>query len=1054
MNRLAVATLPLLAAQSSVWLAQAANPADPSYVLSECVDIHGPVDPELMQAACGQVEAEADALRIRFAGGADGPSQVVGDHANSKLQYFDLTTTPDAATALAAWTEADAARQISLVSGKLHTAALFKISDDRFILYRRVHQVAIDQPSLALIHARTAAVYTALAEGRNPRPEGAFPPFRLLVASEASYRGSEQFRHDRDYWAELLRGQPEPITLAGRKVPGADGIQHHQAELGAARAAEMSRAAGRLGVDWATLTIGAVAAYAGRFTGARDVILGMSVNPRMTEAEQRIPGMLANVLPLHVVVDPSAPLSGFLHQAGQAARDLLTHRRYRSEDMSRSLGPEDTARPLWGPVLNIVAADHALRFAGYPATVHHTSPVAASDLVVTFHRPSTDHGWELHLDSNPRLYQPAEAAAHLRRFLFFLDAMAAAGNQTELGQLPLADAGEQALLLAWGTGPVHEVEQTTMPGLVESWAKRTPDAPALEFGESALSFEELNQRANRLARYLLTRGAGPGQLVAFALPRSIDLIVTVFGVLKTGAAFVPLDPAYPAPRILFMAADANPAVVLLNSSTAQLRAGLARPCIDLDDAEVSSALRTFPDGDLSDQERGAQLRPGNPAYVIYTSGSTGRPKGVVIAHRGVVNITAAMVDRLGSGPASRTLQFASASFDAFVGEMTQSLLNGGTLIGAGADRLVPGPDLASLVRSARVNDLVLPPSALEVMSPEQLPAGLTVSVVGEECPARIVEIWSGRCRLFNGYGPTEATISTAMHGPLSPAAAHAVPIGTPLRNVRAYVLDAQRKLVPPGVVGELYVGGAGVSLGYLNRDSLNAERFVSDSTLDQHRMYRTGDLVKWTPEGQLVFIGRGDDQVKLRGFRIELGEVEAVLARSPGVARAVAVVRGNRLGDRQLVGYVVAERHATLDPRQLRRQVAGRLPAHMTPNLIVVVDDLPLTPNGKVDRKALPAPEPAAPPQSRAPGTVLEENLLRLFADILGNPQVGMDDSFFVLGGHSLLAVRLIGAISLSTGLEVTVRELAEAPTVAGLAQLLESRTGRTVQTDAPGAGG
>lgn len=1052
MDSHATSALPLLAAQSGIWFAQALDPADPSYSISDCVDIHGPVDTELMRDACRQVEAEADALRLRFARDDNGPSQVIEARTNSALQYFDLTSEPDAVAALAAWIEADTARPVSLVGGELCAAALFKIASDRFTLYRRVHRAVIDRWSLALIHARTAAVYTALAEGRGTDEGGAFPPFQLLLEDEASYRESKRFLEDRDYWLELLRDQPEPIGLTGRELSGARGIQHHRAELGAKRTKEMFRAAERLGVGWPSLAIGAMAAYVGRFTGARDVTLGMPINARVTKPEQRIPGMLTNVLPLRVAVDPSTSLSEFIQKVEHDARDMLRHCRYRSEDLSRALGTDGAARPLWGPALNIMAFDHDLSFAGHRATVRNVSHAATSDLAVTFSQPSADGSWELHFDSNPSLYQPAEVEAHLRRFLFFIDSLVAADAGTELGLIPLVNEAERAMLLAWGSGPVCEVAQTSVPGLFESWVKRTPDAPALEFEKSTLSYGKLNEHANRLARYLIAQDVGAGHLVAFALPRSIDLVVAVLGILKTGAAFVSLDPSYPASRILFMAADANPTVVLLNSTTAGLGAEFRRPCIVLDDAEVDRALCSLPDGDLVDQDRGAQILSDDPAYVIYTSGSTGPPKGVMIAHRGVVNVAAAMVDRLGSGPSSRTLQFASSSFDAFVGEMTQSLLNGGTLVAAGAERLVPGPDLADLVASAGVNDLVLPPSALDVMSPEQLPAGITVSVVGEEFPARIVELWSGRCRLFNGYGPTETTISTAMCGPLSPVAAHAPPIGTPLRNVRTHVLDANQQLVPPGVVGELYIGGAGVALGYLNRDALNAERFVPDSGFDGRRMYRTGDLVRWTPEGELVFMGRDDDQIKLRGFRIELGEVEAALARCPGVARAAATVRGDRLGDRQLVGYVVAEHYAALDPERLRLRVADRLPAHMTPNLIVVVDGLPLTPNGKLDRHALPAPGPVALPQRRTPGTALEESLLRLFAEILGNPQIGIDDNFFARGGQSLSAVRLIGKIRINTGQELTVRELAGAPTVAGLAQLLESRTARPAETDEPRA--
>ncbi len=1038
-------TLPLLAAQSSIWFAQALDQDNPSYFISDCVDIHGPVDTELMRDACRQVEGEAHALWLRFARpDDDGPSQAIEARTNSTLQYFDLTCEPDAGAALAAWIEADTARPASLADDELCVAALFKIASDRFTLYRRVRHAVIDRPSLTLIHARTATVYSAMAEGRSADEEGGFSPFRSLFEGAASYRRSEQFLRDRDYWLELRGDRPEPIGLSGRKPLGTRGVQHHRVELGAERTEEIVRAAERLGVDWPSLAIGAMAAYVGRFTGVRDVILRTPTNARMTKAEQRIPGMLADVLPLHIAVDPLTSLAEFMQKVEDEARNF----RYRPEDLYRALGTGDLDRPLWGPVLNIMAADHALSFAGHRGTVRNVSPVVADDLLVTFHQPSADAGWELHFDSNPSLYHPADVEAHLRRFLFFIDSLVAADARTELGLIPLVDDAERAVLLGWGTGPVQEAAQTSVAGLFESWAKRTPDAPSLEFEGSTLSYGDLNRRANRLARYLIAQGVGKGHLVAFALPRSIDLVVAVLGILKTGAAFVPLDPSYPASRILFMAADADPTVVLLNVATAGLDADLGRPCIELDDAEVQRALNALPDGDLADQDRGAEIMVDDPAYVIYTSGSTGPPKGVVIAHRGVVNVTAAMVDRLGSGPASRTLQFASSSFDAFVGEMTQSLLNGGTLVGARADRLVPGPDLADLVVSARINDLVLPPSALDVMSAKQLPAGTTVSVVGEECPARIVELWSGRCRLFNGYGPTETTISTAMYGPLSSAAAHAIPIGKPLRNVRTYVLDANQQLVPLGVVGELYIGGAGVSLGYLNRDALNVGRFVPEFGFDGRKMYRTGDLVRWTPEGLLVFVGRDDDQIKLRGFRIELGEVEAALARSPGVARAVAMVRGDRLGDRQLVGYVVAEQYAALDPERLRLEVASRLPAHMRPNLIVVVGDLPLTPNGKVDRKALPAPGPVAQPQRRAPGTPLEESLLYLFAEILGNPQIGIDDNFFARGGHSLSAVRLVGKISSDTGLELTVRDLVDTPTVGGLAQWLTSRAARTAEAD------
>jgi len=1041
-NRPAIKTLPLLAGQESLYLTQATRPNDPSYSMIERVDISGPVDPGLMWEACRQVEAETEALRLRFTRGERGPVQVIEGRADSTLKYFDLTSEPDAMAALSAWIETDKACPVSIVDGDLCFAALFEIANDHFVLYRRAHCAVIDQWSLTRIRNRTAAVYSALVEGRTVDEAGAFLPFKRLVDDEASYRESKRFLLDREYWLGLLRDLPEPVALSGRSFARSSDVQRHSAELGTQRVHEMLRASERLGVDWTSLVIGAMTAYLGRLTGSHDLILGMSVDARSSDADRLIPGMVANVLPLRLTVSSSESLAEFFQRVERVKQDMFLHRRYRSEEVFRALGLDGAAYSFWGPVLNFAVCDQLLSFAGHRATVRDLSPVATNDLVVTLCQTFADGGLEIHFDSNPGTYESDEVEAHIRRFLFFLDSINAAEVGSELGRVALVNKSERIALLAWGTGPTRECAQTSVPGLFESWVKRTPDVSALEFEHSTLSYSELNARSNRLARYLAGQGVGKGDLVAFMLPRSIDLVVAVLGILKTGAAFVPLDPSYPASRISFMASDADPTVVLLNSITAGLGNALGRPGIVLDDAVVNRALCSLPEGDLVDEDRKGPILPDSPAYIIYTSGSTGSPKGVIIAHRGVVNVAAAMVDKLGAGPSSRTLQFASSSFDAFVGEMTQSVLNGGTLVGARAERMVPGQDLAELVASVGVNDLVLPPSALDVMSPEQLPVGTTVSVVGEECPSRIVELWSGRCRLFNGYGPTETTISTAMAGPLGAVTTSPIPIGTPLRNVRTYVLDECRQLTPPGAVGELYIGGAGVSLGYLNRKALNAERFVPDFIHEGHTMYRTGDLVRWTCEGQLVFVGRDDDQIKLRGFRIELGEVEAAIARCPGVARAVAMVRGGGLADRQLVGYVVAENNADLHPEGLRRQVGAKLPAYMTPNLLVVVDDLPLTPNGKVDRNALPDTVPVVSPRGRIPGTALEETLLRLFAEILGVPHIGIDDNFFAMGGHSLTAIRLIGGINAYTGLELSVRELVAAPTVAGLAEMLESRSG------------
>ena len=1030
-------SLPLLAAQAGIWFAQALAPTVTYHSIADCLDIDGPVDPALVQEAHRRVTAEMEALRLRFVESADGPVQYIDAGADPTSHYFDVSTEPDPAAAAEAWMRADIAQPVKLSEPPPYTTALFKLADDRFALYRRVHHLLLDGGSLNTLHRRTAQVYTALAAGRTVE-DNPFPSFRLLLESEAAYLTSTRRDRDRKYWLARLADRPEPVRLAGRPRPAGPDVLTRRVALEPARLERLRAAADRFAVSWAELTIGLTAAYTARMTGAPEVAIGIPVAARLTRVERDVPGMLTNPVPLRLAAGPRTSLTEFFRATRAEARAAFQHSRYPSEELSRELGLLGNDRRLWGPVVNVMSFGGDLDFAGVPARVRTLSHSRVDDLTLTFFQTASDGSVELIADANADCYRQAEVDAHVDRFLHFADGVAAADPDTPLGSLPLLRPEERDRLLAWGTGPVRDIPETGIHSLVEQWARRTPDAPAVEAGGTAYGYGALNAQANRLARHLVSLGVGPGSVVGLALPRSADRVAALLGVLKTGAAFLPLDSSYPVERLAFMVSDAKPALVLLHASTAHLAAELAADSVLLDDPGLVRTLAALPGHDLADADRTGAFGPALPAYLIYTSGSTGRPKGVVVPHRGVVNITGAMLDRLGSGPGTRTLQFASASFDAFVGEMTQSVLVGGTLVVADGARLAPGPDLARLIDEARVNDLVLAPSVLEVMSPDDVPPGLTITIVGEASSPDVVRRWSPACRLINGYGPTEATISTAMSGRLTPADAEAPPIGTPLRNVRVRVLDERLELVPAGAVGELYVAGAGVTLGYLGRDELTAERFVRDPLGPEGaRMYRTGDLVRWNPDGQLVFVGRNDDQVALRGHRVELGEVEAAIRNVPGVARAAAAVRDDVTGDRRLIGYAVAAPGRRLDPVEVRTELAAKLPQYLTPSQVVLLDDLPLTASGKLDRNALPEPTAAAAARHRTPRTPVEEILAGLFAQILGLPQVDIDGSFFDLGGHSLSATRLLGRIRSTLGRELSVGELFASPTVAGLAEQL-----------------
>jgi amino acid adenylation domain-containing protein len=498
-----------------------------------------------------------------------------------------------------------------------------------------------------------------------------------------------------------------------------------------------------------------------------------------------------------------------------------------------------------------------------------------------------------------------------------------------------------------GGRAVGGVGHATLPELFQAQALRTPDAVALTCAQQQLRYHQLNRRANQLAHWLIRHGAGPEQVVAVALPRSPELIVATLAVLKAGAACLPIDPAYPAERISYMLADAKPLLVLDDPDpiAAAQRPGLA-------------------DTDPTDADRGAPLTPQSAAYVIYTSGSTGRPKGVVVTHQGIPSLAATQRRRLAVTPTSRILQFSALGFDAYFWELCLALLSGARLVLAPADQLLVGAQLAELVAREKVTHLTLPPTVLAALPAEQtLPEGITLIVAGEPCPAALVERWAPGRRMLNAYGPTEATVCVSISDPLPDGPTP--PIGRPTDHTRIYLLDPTLQPVPPATTGHLYIAGPALARGYLHQPARTAQHFLPDPHGPPgQRMYHTGDLARWRSDGQLQFLGRHDDQIKLRGFRIELGEITTTLQTHPDVATAAAVVRHDHDHPR-LVAYATPHPGHQLDPAALHHHLARTLPTHMLPAAIVSLPSLPLTPNGKLDRNALPAPDPPPAPATR-----------------------------------------------------------------------------------------
>ncbi|WP_406215998.1 amino acid adenylation domain-containing protein [Streptomyces decoyicus] len=1038
---------PLSIAQRGIWFAQQLDQDSPSYNTAEYLEIAGPIDVVLLDAAVRRVVAETDTLNVRFTQEGQELRQIF-EPADDGLSVLDISTEPDPRAAAEAWMRAETDRPVRLESGRTFTLALLRAGPERYFFYLRGHHLVTDGYMCALFVRRLAEVYTAALRGAPVREDDG-GSLDLLLDDEAAYRASEQYGRDRDYWLGRLAGRAEPRSLADRAAGVSRSVLRETAQLPSAAVDALRASARRSRVGLPVPLMAAAAVYLSRMTGAEEVALGIPVTGR-TGGGRGIRGPMSNELPLLLEVRPGMSGEELLRHVSTEARQLLQHQRYRYEDLSRDLKTVGSGRRLMGPSVNIMSFAHEPAFGDAHARPVNLSTGPVHDLSICVDDRSGDGTMRVHFDAHPGMYGAAENAAHQQRFLQVLDGLAAADPGRPIGRLEVLLPKERAQVLPPVGEFRAEVPDRTLPELFEAQVRRTPDAVAVVAGEAELSYAEVNARANRLARVLVGRGAGPERLVAVALPRSAELVVTLLAVVKAGAAYLPIDPGYPMGRIELMLRDADPVCVVAPG-------GLARqlPCDEgkvlvLDDVSTVAALAAQRGDDVTGAERSAPSVSSHPAYVIYTSGSTGVPKGVVVPHRNVARLFAETERWFGFGADDVWTLFHSFAFDFSVWELWGALLHGGRLVVVPHEvSRAPAEFLDVLVRHG-VTVLNQTPSAFhQLMRAEaedaELAAKLALRTVifgGEALEPGSVAEWFRRHpvdgpRLVNMYGITETTVHVT-YAPLGEEDVESGPsrcvIGRPIPDLRVHVLDAALRPVPPGVTGEMYVAGAGLARGYLNRFSLTAQRFVADPFGGPgSRMYRTGDLARWTADGRLDYLGRADDQVQLRGFRVELGEVEAVLAGHEDVSQAAAVVHEDRPGDQRLVAYVVGVGADAPDPAALREAAARSLPAYMVPSAIVPLEVLPLTVNGKLDRAALPAPDPVTPAPGRAPRSTVAEILCGLFAEILGVDRVGVDDGFFDLGGHSLLATRLVSRMRAVLGAEFSVRDVFEAPTVAGL---------------------
>lgn len=818
------------------------------------------------------------------------------------------------------------------------------------------------------------------------------------------------------YWGDRLGGAT-PVELPNPRSASQDAAFGTVAlDLPRSLGTRLAEVANERGLSILDMVTAALQIVLSRNTGQQDISIAT---------------LTAGGLPVIVrsELDGSEPLAWFLHRVHGTVSDALTHSDIPFAEVVRDVGvPAELARVLlrYQEGGDQESGDEGVDLDSLPHTdlLFELSGADGELSGVARYRAS-----RCEADTVQRL------AAHLRRALDTI----ATGLATTVDGVDVLTAPERTRLLVEYNDTDRHVPRSTFPDVFDAQAIRTPDLVAVRSDDVELTYADLRVRANQLAHLLIAGGAGPEDVVALVLPRSVEIVGAQLGVMKAGAAYLPVDPEYPQDRIAFMLDDAKPVrVITLAEFTPKLPALADGVVIELDQPATRAQLSQQGENDPDDADRRAPLSVEHPAYVIYTSGSTGRPKGVAVSHVGMASFAAAEIDHFEVRPGDRILQFSSPSFDASVLELCMSLPAGATLVVPPRGPLL-GEVLGDVLARQQITHSLIPPVALATVPDIELPRFRSLIVGGDACTAELVDRWAPGRQMVNAYGPTESTVVSTWSESLVPGGIP--PIGRPIWNTRVYVLDEGLRPVPVGVPGELYVAGRGLARGYLQRPGLTADRFVANPFgAPGSRMYRTGDLVRWRG-GQLEFVGRADHQVKIRGFRIEPGEIETRLRQHPAVGDAVVIAREDQPGLKRLVAYVVPANGTQPQRSELRAMLSGALPDYMVPSAFVTLERLPLSPNGKLDRRQLPAPvaERRDTGTYRAPATDTERALAEIWSAVLGIhiDQVGVDDDFLDLGGNSVLSMRVLARVRGQLGYEPPARSVFDAGTIARLAALL-----------------
>ena len=1039
---------PLSFSQQRLWFLDQMDPENAAYNIPAPVRLEGPLNLQALERSFNEIIRRHEVLRTTFPSFDGRPLQLIEPAYELPLNIIDLTDTPLEAREGEATRFAieEISKPFDLTQLPLIRVLLLRLADDDHIAVVTMHHSVSDGWSVGIFIKEMASLYNRFSRGE----ESSLPELPIQYADfshwQRDWLASEDFDEQLDYWKKQVAGAAPvlelPTDFARPVVQTFNGAEYNFA-LSTELSAAVKSLSRRKQTTEITVLMTAFIALLHRYTEQRNIVIGLPVAGRSRVELEHLIGFFVNTLIIRSDLSPEVTFGELIDRIHETALDAYAHQDLPFEKLVEHLQPERNLGTT--PLFQVMfvpqnSSSEAVNLNGLKLSPHKiNNRTAKFDLILCV--GETDRGWSAALEYNTDLFRPQTMERMARHFQTLLTRAIENPDQSMMSLSMLDEDERRQLLIDFNQTSTDYQSGDTLNDLVNTQAATTPERIALVSDSESLTYRALNRRANQLARHLRKLGVGPETVVGICIERSVEMVVGLLGILKSGGAYLPLDPEYPQERRAFMLQDAGANVVLTQERLRSVlpESGATVLALDADWADISSE---------SEDDPNYEVTPENLAYVIYTSGSTGKPKGTMLSHRGICNRLLWMRELHQLNELDRVLQKTPYSFDVSVWEFFWPLITGATLVMARPGGHRDSAYLVDVIDQQKITVCHFVPSMLRVFleekDVEQCRSLRHVFCSGEALPADLAARFFSRlnARLHNLYGPTEASVEVTYWECRRSFDGRSVPIGKPIGNTQMHVLSRDIQPAPIGLPGELHIGGVGLARGYLNRPGLTAEKFIPDpfSGKPGARLYRTGDLSRWLSEGDIEYLGRIDNQVKIRGYRIELGEIEAVLSTHPAVREVVVCAHDASSENKILVAYIVYETDQSASVTELRTFLQSRLPELLVPSVFVPLPELPLLPNGKMNRGALPKPGTERPELEKAyvaPRTAVEEQLAQIWARMLKIDQVGINDNFFELGGHSLLATQVISQVREAFMVELSPRRLFEEPTIERLAVLI-----------------